>query len=169
MKKSKIDPLVLAMGCTENLMSDPVYAVSDNDIISRLDVFESIHETDAQGRTLLMYAALYERYAVVQYLLALKADVYAKDRNKYTALHFAVQTGNGKVIKSLIEAGSNVNATDKFGNSPLMRCNSNVPFSVIEMLLKSGANPFQKNDYGISASDIFATRNDVMGLIDSVN
>lgn len=167
MKKSKIDPLVLTMGCTENLMPDPAYAVSDNDIISRLDIFESIHETDAEGRTLLMYAALYERYAVVQYLLALKADIHAKDRNQYTALHFAVQTGNGNVINSLIEAGADVNAKDKFGNSPLMRCNSDVSISVIEMLLKSGANPFQKNDYGMSASDMFATQNEIMGLIDS--
>ena len=42
MRKSKIDPIVLALGCTDKLMPDPMYVVSDDDIISRIGSFAFI-------------------------------------------------------------------------------------------------------------------------------
>lgn len=164
MKKSKIDPLVLSMGCTKKLMPDPVYAVSDNEIISRLGSFAHIHEKDVDGRTLLMYAALYERTAVVQFLISLGMDIHAKDKNQYTALHFAVQGGNVDVVKVLLSAGAEVNAVDCFGNTPLMRCN-NAALAIFELLLENGANPLQANEYGVSAVDIFSSDSTVMCLL----
>lgn len=164
MKKSIIDSIVLEMGCTEKGMPDSAYVISDDDVISRLNLLKNIHERDCDGRTLLMYAVLYKRYVVVQYLLARKADVRAQDRNQYTALHFAVHTGNMDIMQSLIEAGADVNARDKFGNSPLMRCNNGTAIHVIELLLKNGADPWQKNNYGNSAADAFMTREEVMRL-----
>ena len=165
MRKNEIDSIVFAMGCTLKLMPDPAYAISEDEIISRLNLLDSIHKKDAEGRTLLMYAAMYDRYDVLQYLLAQKVDIHAKDRNQYSALHFAVQADNVSTIKALIDAGADVNAKDRFGNNPLMRCNNGTSISTFELLLKNGANPLQENVYGMSAKDVFSTREAVVELI----
>ena len=165
MRKSKIDPIVLALGCTDKLMPDPMYVVSDDDIISRIGSFAFIHEKDGEGRTLLMYAALYERNVVVQYLISAGIDICAKDKNQYTALHFAVQANSLEIAETLLKAGAEVNAVDMYGNSPLMRCN-NVSLSMVELLLKHGANPYQRNEYGVSAVDVFASDYAITNLFD---
>ena len=166
MKKSKIHPIVLKMGCTEKLMPDPAYLVPDDNIIIMLSTVDNINLQDAEGKTLLIYAALYERYEVIKYLLAQNADVQAQDKNQYTALHFAVQTNNVNTIKLLIEAGANVNAKEKFGNSPLMKCNNNTPKEVIEILLNNGADPTLKNNFGVSAADLLKNRIDFPNRLD---
>ena len=165
MRKSIIDPIVLAMGCTEKLMPDPMYVISDQDIISRLDALENFDIRDSEGRTLLMHASLYARNTVVQFLLAHNADVQARDKCEYTALHFAAQAGNIDVITLLLEAGASVNAKDNYGNGPMMRCNNDTPAAVFETLLKYGADPFQKNNFGISAIDVFAPQSNIMDII----
>lgn len=165
MKKSKIDPIVLAMGCTEKLMPDPKYAVSDSDIISKIRSLSVIHEKDGEGRSLLMYAALYERNVVVQHLISAGVDIHAKDKNQYTALHFAVQANSVEVAETLIRAGADINAVDMYGNSPLMRCN-NSSLSMVELLLRYGANPYMRNEYGVSAVDVFASDCAITNLFD---
>lgn len=166
MRKSKIDPIVLLLGCTKELMPDPMYAVSDDDIIGRIDSLSYVHEKDADGRSLLMYAALYNRNVVADYLISLGMDIHAKDKNHYTALHFAVQSESVNVVETLLKAGADVNAVDIYGNSPLMRC-PNTALYILELLLKYGANPWQKNEYDMSAADVFATDNTIMSLFEN--
>ncbi len=165
MRKRKADPIVTALGCTAALMPDPKYRVCDQDILDRLALLDSIDFADSDGRTYLMYSALYGRTAVARYLLERNARVNAADNNQYTPLHFAAQAGHLETARLLIEAGANVNARDSFGNSPLMRCNNATPLPILELLLENGADPMQKNKYGMATADMFAANEDISALI----
>ncbi len=167
MKKSKIDSIVLAMGCTEKLMPDPMYVTSDQDIISQLGSLENFDIRDAEGRTLLMYASLYARSKIIIFLLAHNADIQAQDKRGFTALHFATQAGNVDSVAALLNAGANPNAKDNFGNSSMMRCNYDTPSCIFEMLLKYGADPFQRNNFGMSAMDVFSAQRSIMDIINT--
>ncbi len=54
----------------------------------------------------------------VRMLIALGADVHAKDRAGRTALHFAAMSGSGAIGELLLH-GASPSARDSFGNVPL--------------------------------------------------
>ena len=164
MKKRKVSPIVLAMGCTAQLMPDPSFVISDDSIRNMLDQMDQLDEIDGDGKTTLMYAALYERARIVEYLLKRGADPNKQDYHKFTALHFATQNGNVDMVSSLIKAGASVNAVDEYGKTPLMRCKANTPLDVFQSLLENGADPFQKNYYGVSAYDMFCSNAEIRNL-----
>lgn len=55
-------------------------------------------------------------------------------------------------MKLLIDKGANVNSPDSYGNSPLMEAADmfDDDDTIIKLLLESGADPYQKNNYGVS-------------------
>ena len=70
----------------------------------------------------------------------------------YTPLHLAAQNDNLYFVRKLIEKGADVNAKDKYGNTPLFKA---VYFykgdkQVINELLKNGANAEETNNSGVS-------------------
>ena len=69
-------------------------------------------------------------------------DVNARDRRRWTPLHFAARTKNPAVVKLLIEAGADVNAEDDEGITPLHQGLLRYPVNLemTEMLLAAGAN-----------------------------
>lgn len=83
-------------------------------------------------------------------------DVNAQDRNGWTPLHFAAQAGSIGAVELLIDAGADINLRNSDGNTALWvaTMNSYHGTQVIELLLKKGANPKEKNNYGNSAYDI---------------
>jgi ankyrin repeat protein len=85
---------------------------------------------------------------IVKHLIGLGTDVNARDWRLWTPLHFAVRTGNGEVVKMLIEAGAQVDLPNDEGVTPLHLCLLKLPFNVqiVEILLESGANP--DSNYG---------------------
>ena len=78
---------------------------------------------------------------VVRHLIELGVDVNAKDRRRWTPLHFAARTKNPAVVKLLLEAGADVNATDDEGITPLHQGLLQYPVNLemTEMLLAAGA------------------------------
>lgn len=164
-KKSIIEPVTFAMGNTEKLMTSPEYVVSDAEVIAKAELVTNVNEKDRDGRTMLMFAALYERLSVVDYLLSRGADINAGDNNGFTALHFAVQANNAEMVEKLLLSGADANAGDSYGNSPLMKGNFATPVAVFEALLGHGADPFRKNNYGMAAVDIFRAREEVYVLL----
>ncbi|KAL3468596.1 hypothetical protein BJX64DRAFT_295762 [Aspergillus heterothallicus] len=61
-----------------------------------------------------------------------------------TALHLAI--GNLDVVQSLIDAGHDMNVTDRQGNTPLMYAAAIGDTSTVELLLSKGADPFLEDD-----------------------
>jgi ankyrin repeat protein len=72
-------------------------------------------------KTPLIEAAGAGNVAAVRLLLQYKADANVTDFYDASALITAANNGHPGVVKALIEAGANINAHQRFGNTPLMR------------------------------------------------
>ena len=108
---------------------------------------------DEFGRTPLHYAAVECDLERVQRLIDRGADVNAQDKQGWSPLHCAAQGPSAAVATSLLNAGANLEARDAWGNTPLRRAvsASRGDGAVIRVLRSAGADPYAKNDSGISA------------------
>jgi ankyrin repeat protein len=117
---------------------------------------------DRGGFTPLMYAARENCRECVEILVKHKADVDLPDPSSVAPVSIAMMNGNWDIAKLLIEAGTEVNQWDLFGQSPLhvaignmsSRGNNNPRdqdspnktsgHDVVRMLVDRGANPNQQ-------------------------
>lgn len=134
---------------------------------------EDVNLRDDDRRTPLMDAVLAEDAdpRVVKLLIERGADISAVDKDqKWTALHFAARDQKDAVVRVLLEAGAAFDPVDVLGNTPLwwsvMHFSSNV--AVIEELLKHGADPHKKNNYGVSPIDLArkAGNNEIVAILE---
>ena len=140
--------------------------VSDNEIIQDIEKVDDLEQTDRDGRTLLINAAAYNRNFIVKYLLEHGSTVSARDRMGFSALHFAVQNANMDLIKTLLDAGADINQKNGFGNAPLMVANPVThPEELYKLLLSYGADPNLKNDYGMTVKDLCGAYPHIMNII----
>jgi hypothetical protein len=125
------------------------------------------HYVYAGDSALHIAAAAYQR-EVAQRLIAMGADVRARNRRGAEPLHYAADGGPGsrswnpaaqaETIAKLIEAGADPNAVDKSGVMPLHRAVRTRCGSAVRALLEGGADPQGKNEAGSTPMDL-ATRN----------
>ena len=113
------------------------------------------------GFTALHYPAFFGRGDAVEVsraLLAAGADVNARSANDFSVLplHSAVAGGHGAVAGLLIEAGADVNATQRHGWTPLHGAAQNGAAETVERLLAAGADPTATNEDGVAAADLAA-------------
>ena len=163
MKKDTFNSIVLDMSCTDEEWD----FVSDEEIISRIEEIDYLEKKDRDGRTLLINAAFYGRGNVVRYLLNRGANIYAKDKEAFTALHAGVIANDIETIKVLLEAGADANAKNIFGNTPIMVADLSTNLQAFKILIGFGADPSQKNNCGVSANDMFAYSTDIFEIISS--
>ena len=109
------------------------------------------------GDTALHAAAAAHRAVLVDELLALGADVGARNRRGQTPLHYASDGGPAGLwdpavqrdtVVALVRAGADVQALDKSGVAPLHRAIRNRRAGVVEALLDNGADPTLPNGKG---------------------
>lgn len=85
-------------------------------------------------------------------------DLDYQDVNGYSALHFAVQLNNLELVDALIGKKITINATDRYGNTPLYKSvTEKVNPAIVIRLLESGADIEQKNDFGYSPMRVINT------------
>lgn len=116
-----------------------------------------LNETDCSGRNALMYALVDNLdIEIIRLLIKSGVQVNSTDNQKWTPLHYATNAQNLEAVKSLLENNAEIEAKDIFGNTPLWRCvmNNNSNPEIIQLLLKKGASPNNKNNSGNSARDI---------------
>jgi ankyrin repeat protein len=87
---------------------------------------ESIHQTNAEGKTALHEAVLHKNKKIaINYLLDVGSDIEARDRLGRTALHMACITGDYDVAELLLNKGADINAADNNGNKAIHFAASN--------------------------------------------
>jgi uncharacterized protein len=115
-----------------------------------LDAGTDVNARDADGITLLMYAALgdhpeianpapSDHPAIVEILIKRGADVNAKTDTGFVALFWAARYGHDRVAKVLISHGADVNAKDEDGITALRWAMINKQAKVEELLKTAGA------------------------------
>jgi ankyrin repeat protein len=114
---------------------------------------------DRMGRTPLHYAALDGDVGRVRQLLASGLVAGATDDNGWTPLHFAAQSNAADATAQLLKAGASVDARDAHGNTPLSTAvfNSRGYGEVIKLLRAHGADPYAKNNHGVSPLSLART------------
>lgn len=79
-----------------------------------------------------------------------RVNVNARDANRETPLHRAVERGMPRLSKLLIDAGANVRARSKHGETPLHLAALHADPILAELLLAAGADANARNDAGES-------------------
>jgi ankyrin repeat protein len=130
--------------------------------------FEEITHYVYTGDTALHMAAAAYRPEIARRLVAMGADISAKNRHGAEPLHYAADGMPGSrgwnpaaqamTIACLIEAGADPNALDKRGVAPLHRAVRTRCAAAVRALLDGGANPGLKNKHG-STAILLATQN----------
>jgi ankyrin repeat protein len=117
-----------------------------------------------EGDTALHAAAFVYDVVMARDLVARGADIRARNRRGGEPLHAAAMGGPGSavwrpaqqrvVVRYLVEAGADPNATAVGGVTPLHRAVRNRCSSAVEELLDAGADPYLANDKGSTAFDL---------------
>ena len=113
----------------------------------------------ADGFTALHYPAFFgigDGAAATRALLAAGADVNARSANPFSVLpiHSATAGNHDDVVAVLIDAGADVNATQRHGWTPLHGAAQNGSVASVERLLTAGADPAARNDDGTTAIEL---------------
>ena len=122
--------------------------------LAALTVAAASAATDAR----LANAAMQDDVDAVHALIAQKADVNAAQGDGMTALHWAALKDDLDIAKMLLAAGANVKATTRIESlTPLHMACTDGSASMIEALLKAGADPNESTSNGTTALMTAAT------------
>ncbi|HEY5749017.1 MAG TPA: ankyrin repeat domain-containing protein [Chryseolinea sp.] len=114
----------------------------DNEKVKKLLIEMGTKVFDSYLRTPLLWATFYDNVALLTWLIDNGADVNHKDRNGYSALHFAGQEKRLECAKILVDNGADLDITDLHGNTPLWTAifSSKDDLSLVKFYVQRGAN-----------------------------
>ncbi|KAG3123516.1 hypothetical protein PI124_g19624 [Phytophthora idaei] len=105
-----------------------------------LDQVKRVDAIDDKGFTPLMVASQRGNDAVIEQLIARKANVEACANDGSNVLHFTVRCGHLTTCKILLKGGAPINAVDVDGVMPLMDAISRKSMDIIGLLLAENAD-----------------------------
>lgn len=134
-----------------NLMYPPLHLALEKDrhsiAVALIQAGADINLPDATGKTPLHRAVMQAQETFVRTLLKLGAKPNEKDEQGRTPLH-VVATAQPDIIDLLVQHGAKPDEKDINGNTPLHTFLDKAV--MVEKLLKNGADPNVKNDFGVS-------------------
>lgn len=108
-----------------------------------------LHQTDANGWTALMFAAMNARLAAVQFLLSKGAHSNAKSVHGDSVLHLAAAAGKDEVLVELIKQQRvEINGKNNRGRTALFFAAQRGRNDAVRRLLYHGADPFVLDNAG---------------------
>ena len=105
-----------------------------------------LEATDAEGRTVLLWAAATGKERMIHLLLTrspgAKANVHATNNRGKTALHLAAESKTERLalVEILLDNDANVSARSDGGWTPLLNAAERGHANIVSLLLRSGAN-----------------------------
>lgn len=145
-----------AAGLRKALASNP--ALAQVRTTSTSQFLEPIRHHVYKGDTPLHIAAASNRPDLAKLLLAKGADPNAENRMRARPLHYAVDGGPGsptwdpkrqaRLIRLLLEAGADLDASDRHGTPALHRAIRNRCAEAVRVLIELGADPRRPNGKG---------------------
>ena len=120
-------------------------------------VFKKLHEMGGSikevckhgfGDTPMQTAIHYERLDVIKYLLEKKISPNEKDWTKKSVLIMASNTDNDEVIRTLLNAGAELEYKGYFGKTPLFNAVEMDKYIAAECLIENKANVNFRTKYG---------------------
>jgi ankyrin repeat protein len=161
---------LLAAGADANLrdragMTPLLYAVKRNPraavVAKLLDLKGNPDLADPQGRPALVLAAAERDAELVHAILSTGAHPDVLDADLRTALWVAASRKDADMVAVLLAAGASIQAADSNGQTPLIAATAaKAPVALIEQLLKAGADPLSRDDFGLAAYDYAVKNND---------
>lgn len=92
--------------------------VSTPSTLSTSSLSACVSLTTTSGQTLLHLATILNFSQVVEFLLSHEVDIDARDKNGFTALHFAACTRNTECARLLLEAHADTEIVNALGKTP---------------------------------------------------
>ncbi|MGB8367404.1 MAG: ankyrin repeat domain-containing protein [Candidatus Babeliales bacterium] len=123
----------------------------DRAVVEKIISDINVNEKNKQGLAALMIASYNGDLIMVKLLIKRGAVIDEKDENGNTALiHAAGKEGKAKVVKFLLENGSNVNTENIHKETPLIVAVENGRTEIVRLLLESGADADAKDVDGLT-------------------
>ena len=118
-----------------------------------LDRGASVHASQTQNAQMmpLEEAAAIGDITTIQMLLRFGVDPNLRDRDGWSAIHWATEEGHLDIVSLLLDQGANVNAVSSYGTSPLHCASNGGHASIVGILLRHGADPLKSSCYGWTA------------------
>ncbi len=113
--------------------------------IARCEELLKLNPALVNDGSLLHTAVKYKQTVIVKRLVALGADVNAKEKGGFTPLHNAAISGDSSIASLLIAAGAEVNARTKNGRTPLHTTGRR---EVAQVLIDAGADVHARDRKG---------------------
>ncbi|KAJ5364602.1 ankyrin repeat domain-containing protein 52 [Penicillium cataractarum] len=87
----------------------------------------------------------------VQLLLECGENPNYRDRDGWSAIHWAAEEGHLEIVRLLLDAGANPNAVSSYGTSPLHCAANGGHVSIVSLLLLQRADPIKSTCHGWTA------------------
>ena len=112
----------------------------------------SISDTrNTQQNLPLEEAAASGNLHTVRLLLECGEDPNLRDRDGWSAIHWAAEEGHLEIVRLLLGAGANLNAVSSYGTSPLHCAANGGHVSIVSLLLQRRADPLKSTCHGWTA------------------
>ncbi|KAF4161541.1 hypothetical protein CNMCM6936_003382 [Aspergillus lentulus] len=112
----------------------------------------SLSDTQNTQRTMpLKEAAASGNLLSVRLLLECGEDPNHRDRDGWSAIHWAAEEGHLEVVRLLLNAGANPNAVSSYGTSPLHCAANGGHVPIVSLLLQQRADPLKSTCHGWTA------------------
>lgn len=152
---------------------DAVLGISDMCLETALDNYHtSINMHDSSGYTALHYAIVRDDMEAVRLLLSYKADTSVRTKDRYGAscLHIAALHATASLVRELLAAGSDIEALNSDGRTPLHNAVTSGDKEVVEVLLSAGAGAQSIDIYGLNiyhyaAWNCYGAEEDMLAII----
>ena len=119
------------------------------------DIVESNKETALHVALGIQVPSEELRLNIVKNLIQNGAEINARDKHKFTPLHYATENGDLEIVQHLLDHGAHIEAKNDVKRPPLLFAVGENHLEVVKCLIEKGAQ-LDNNEYGYTALHIAA-------------